>query len=117
MTHTNIQIEQASKWFAGEVDILTCINDSESAWFLKSTRNGLTADIHQGEWTITDPRCREVVREKFRIITDISANYFSNGYRFAAHQHLETQRFFGKSIESVEISCLMAIYEERSDER
>ena len=64
------------------------------------------------EWTITDPRCREIVRDHFKIITDV---WPLGGW--CAHQHLETNRkdAIGKTIAEAEIACITAIWE-ASDE-
>ena len=55
------------------------------------------------EWTLSDARCREVVREHFEIITD--------RYRGAKIWYCSNQRQYaeGKSIEAAEIACIQAI--------
>ena len=60
-------------------------------------------------WTISDPRCREVCRERFNVYTDKV-----NG-KWSAHQHLETDRYYDDSIAEAEIACLQSIYEARDE--
>ncbi len=61
-------------------------------------------------WDISDPRCREIIREKFQIIN----NYDGLGTWIA-----ETFTGLGFSakgtIAEAELSCLQAIYEARDD--
>ena len=60
-------------------------------------------------WTISDPRCREVCRERLNVYTDKV-----NG-KWSAHQHLETDRYYDDSIAEAEIACLQSIYEARDE--
>ncbi len=66
-------------------------------------------------WTISDPRCREIIREKFRITTMIACNvlYVSFLMPFDLIGIYENACF--KTIEEAELALLQAIYEARDD--
>ena len=65
-------------------------------------------------WTISDPRCREIIRERFKVITDISYSH-NEPTGFICHQHLHTQGVRGESIEEAEIACCLAIYQSQKE--
>ena len=55
-------------------------------------------------WTIQDPRCREIVREHFKICTDFSIDGWFSGRAGT------TEQYAGKTIAEAEIACIKAIY-------
>lgn len=57
-------------------------------------------------FTLSDARCREIVREHLQIITNVSYN---PNYKWMAHQHFHTDWIHGESIEEAEIACIQAI--------
>lgn len=59
-------------------------------------------------WTIQDPRCREICREKFKLI---SGHTCHPQHDYSAHAHIDTDNYYGKTIQEAEIACLTAIYE------
>ena len=63
------------------------------------------------EWSIDDPRCREVIREKFKIRTvwNESDNVWK-AYTFTPFAEPN-----GRTIAEAEIACLKAIYENRNE--
>ena len=67
-------------------------------------KNGLEGDI----WTIDDPGCREIIREKFGISTeyDLLGTWTVGN----AGEGVFCQ---GETIEEAELACLQAIYDAR----
>lgn len=63
-----------------------------------------------GEWTIKDPTCREIVRERFLIET--MYDYLGTWESVSRKHDKEGQ---GKTIDEAEIACCEAIYEARSE--
>ena len=61
---------------------------------------------HQFKWTLSDARCREIVREYFKIITNVSYAVDSN---WMSHQHFHTDWCHGDTIEAAEIAVIQAI--------
>ena len=72
-----------------------------------------TADVNQ--WVsqqcgtkqlldIQDPRCREIVREHFKICTDFSIDDWFSGRAGT------TEQYAGKTIAEAEIACIRGIY-------
>lgn len=65
------------------------------------------------KWTIKDPRCREKVRERFKI----STNYFvtSDKYESCSYElDGENTGYMGKTILKAEIACITAIHEQET---
>jgi len=61
-------------------------------------------------WTIEDPRCREVIRDKFEIVTfPFEGNVWKS---FTLPFDLVAAENFSKTIAEAEIACIMAICEE-----
>lgn len=71
--------------------------------------NGLLIDSYYADWTISDPRCREVIREKFGISTIV----FDNGQARTTWKDYMSD--IKRTIAEAEIACLTAIYEARDD--
>ena len=70
------------------------------------------------EWTISDPRCREIIREKFGIETGYSNN--GNWTTWTAKDFKNTDvnhSCEGKTIAEAEIATILAIVEELDNER
>ena len=67
---------------------------------------------HEHQWTLSDPRCMQVFREKFRFDTEA---FSTDGWEC---YHRDMDKFFsGKTIAEAEIACAKAIYAARgSDE-
>ncbi len=102
-------MNEIDKWLAGQCGVWI----DAGYWIHNSIE-------FRGQWTIQDPRCREIVRERFKIETypthDESAwtstapkepNSGSNVYEYEAE---------GKTIPEAEIACITAIYEAMKDE-
>ena len=85
---TDKQMREMNQWFADECHI-------------------------EDDFDITDPRCREIVREKFRICTSPTHPnmFYARAYRAPSTVIQNSTR--AKTIESAELACLVAIYEGR----
>ena len=108
------------KWYAEQCDIP--YDDVDDDYFLTVETQVETPrpDYHYYPdtipWTITDPRCREVCRERFNICT----RKMQTGNWLATHQYKTeygTSVFNeeGKTIKNAEIACLKSIYEARDE--
>jgi hypothetical protein len=62
-------------------------------------------------WAIQDPRCREIIREKFNVQTQLLS-----GEWCGVAAGLPTIIEFGKTIAEAEIVCLEAIYKAEVEE-
>ena len=115
-------MSEIDKWAAEQcgVEIRGCVNP-KSCYKTKHYTHGLPADM---VWTIQDPRCREIVRERFCIQTEPVTAWNGNCYEFAGWRsyywedpdvvpEIETK---GKTIAEAEIACITAIYEASKDE-
>jgi hypothetical protein len=91
-----------NQWYAEQVGVR--ITEVSSDYLLY--RNDETL---WNEWTIKDPRCRQICREKYKI----GVNY--DGHKWWAESDGFVSLVFGDSIEEVELSCLVAIYEHRGE--
>jgi len=60
---------------------------------------------HSTEWTIEDPRCREVIRERFKI----STTYDIGGFK--AQTVKSTKSYWSNGLAEAEIACILAIVE------
>ena len=66
------------------------------------------------EWTIQDPRCREIVREHFRIeMCRVEDSWVAFQYLTDEDASIEGK---GETIAEAEIACITAIWEAHSDE-
>ena len=63
------------------------------------------------EWTISDPRCREIIREKFKTHTYWDTDMFVCHYSKNGITDKNSITDYGKTIAEAEIACLTAIYE------
>jgi len=88
-----MNIQQANKILADACGVEYSIFDGMYKW--------------QGsEWTIKDPRCREVVRWKFKLKTQFLVGVWS----CTTNDRLGD--FIGKTIAEAEIACMIKIAEE-----
>ena len=62
------------------------------------------------QWTLNDARCREIVREHFKI----HINYMLSG-RVICGAHPYGGEFLGNSSKEAEIACIIAIMESEND--
>ena len=69
--------------------------------------------VNSDPWTISDPRCREIVREKFKLAT-----YQHHEGAWLCTNPMHKIESFGKTIAEAEIACItaIAIEQEGSDE-
>ena len=95
------RIERANKWLAEKCGVELLLQNSDGFYWK------IGCVHYYYPWTITDARCRQIIREKLKIVTDIQT---TGG--FYAHAHLETKRYKGASIESAEIQCILSIIEQ-----
>lgn len=84
-----------------ELDILQCA----PPWFEWKFKH----KIHTSKWTIEDARCREIIREKFQLTTDIR----QDGSRYC-YPRLDIDKAIawlgnGKTIVEAEIACIIEI--------
>mgnify|MGYP001817531438 CR=1 FL=1 len=80
--------------------IMTGLDDKEYFY-----RPNTTEPPYDFEWTIKDPRCREIVREHFKIDT---REYYAGGWQSIAE---DIHPPIGKTIAEAEIACIQVIYE------
>lgn len=71
--------------------------------------DAVIADVNL--WTIKDPRCREKVRESFRIETVFIDD--ASGYGWISSNYIPWVPSLCKTIAEAEIACIKAIYEAR----
>lgn len=64
-----------------------------------------------GEWTIKDPRCREIVREHFKIWTGYGPIGFDRMGWQACTAYNKLTNYYGNTIDEAEIACITAIFE------
>ena len=90
------------EWAAEQCGVLVYDpNDYEYAKLGKFwTYNGVG---YYTEWTLDDARCREIVREHFKIDTYFSIDMWLSG-RADASEH-----YAGKTIAEAEINCIKAL--------
>lgn len=78
------------------------------SWKVMVTMTGWTLVVGDGyvPFTILDPRCREIIRERFRFDTEA---FSTEGWEC---YHRDMDKFFsGKTIAEAEIACITAIFE------
>jgi hypothetical protein len=103
-------LTEINKWLADQcgVELYTAkeINEHGNYWYDGSE--------HQYEFTIEDPRCREVCRERFRLVTIPCIEYWlcMNG---AVGDKDVTEK--GKTIAEAETNCLIAIYNSEVEDK
>jgi hypothetical protein len=78
----------------------------------------LPAFIYKGvkeyKWTIQDPRCREIIRERFKVDTE----YYEDIWYCTSHSDdAMLIQAAGKTIAESEINCITAIYEAMENEQ
>jgi hypothetical protein len=72
---------------------------------------GYAAPI-SGQWTIQDPRCREIVREKFKLDTlYVGAHLWICRIGEPSKPRSDDCYGEGLNLEEAELACLQAIYE------
>ena len=71
---------------------------------------GYAAPI-SGRWTIKDPRCREIVREHFKIWTYYGSIGTDKMGWVSTSANNDMAGTYGKTIAEAEIACIEAIYE------
>lgn len=72
----------------------------------------LNGKLHENdEWTIKDPRCREIVREHFKIWTAYGPIGFDRMGWQACTAYNKLTNYHGNTIDEAEIACITAIYE------
>ena len=97
-------MKDIDKWFAEQCSVEI---EGFYGWFQMIDGEPVKDGQH---WTIHDPRCREVIREKFRLKTV----WFGTGW--FCHMMDEFNSFAdvtcrGKNIAEAETACCEAIYE------
>jgi len=97
------------KWFADKCGIDTCHNiydNMDDNLYISGSRG-------YGIWSINDPKCREIIREKFALSMD-AVEYDSSELRtdFCCDSKvLDITGGYYHSIKEAECACLLAIYE------
>lgn len=68
-----------------------------------------------GKWTLTDPRCMQVFREKFKINTTVLIDEGGYcgwcSYMFIHVKSIKTFDAYGDTLSEAELACAQAIYE------
>ena len=96
-------MKDIDKWFADQCSVEI---EGFYGWFQMIDGEPVKDGQH---WTIHDPRCREVIREKFLIETYTITNV-DDSIGFGAESN-DFKRGSGKTIAKAEIACCEAIYE------
>ncbi len=100
-----------NKWYADKCGVTEEINADEGdfCWYTD------THITYGGKWTISDPRCREIIREKFSV--DTNYDRYSNLWEAMTYDNEDDPIFIstGATIAEAEKSCLQEIYEARDD--
>ena len=66
------------------------------------------------EWTLADARCREIVREHFKIETELSRGFYVGWVCYSREEpYFLPNAYSGKAIAEAEINCIEAIREEQ----
>ena len=101
---TNAELD---KWSAEKVGLTVYVHQNGKIKILTIPKDW---EFDQGEWTLSDARCREVVRECFKITTCENWDEEANE-RWMAFQHgaRNIRAFTGDLIEAAEIACIQAI--------
>ena len=104
------------KWFAKSCKVDIFHNNQDNL----SSPLWTTPDYNICVWTIDDPRCREVIRSKFRIVTNCDevtgAKTDSEWEAECCVQHkdyISCKTGYGESIKEAEIDLLNRIYKAR----
>ena len=100
-------MSEIDKWFADKCGI-RCDDAFDTIYY--DGINGLG-----DEWTIQDPRCREVIREQYQLTTDIRQD--GSRYCYPRLNIDDAIRYMGNggTIAEAEIACLKAIYENSNE--
>ena len=109
-------MKDIDNWFADQCGVETYDDFGvpyPEYYFIKDGRE------FQYLWTIHDPRCREVIREKFWLCTNRAGNstaLMDGKYWICSSSNNQIRRIIkiglrGKTIAEAEIACCEAIYE------
>ena len=99
-------MSELNKWSAEKVG-LTVYADEGRIKILTIPKDWA---FDESEWTLSDARCREIVREYFKIHTN---QMLSGDVICGAHPY--GGEFIGKSIAEAEIACIKAIMEAENE--
>ena len=100
------------KWAAEKVGLTVYVHQNGKIKILTIPKDW---EFDQSEWTLSDARCREIVREYFKIRTVVD-DFAENNPLWKAYVFSpELIEPNGKTIADVEIACIQAIYEKEGD--
>ena len=96
------------KWAAEQCGVETWDNKEwEAGWKFKRETGFSMHDNHY-KWTLSDPRCREVFREKFKLSILFVIDEWLCMWHRSESKPITGK---GKTIAEAEIACAKAIYE------
>ena len=90
------------EWAAEQCGIELFRMYSENAWY--------DPDMGDSFWTIQDPRCREIVREHFKIWTYYGQIGTDKMGWVSTSSYNNMAYIYGKTIAEAEIACIRGIY-------
>jgi hypothetical protein len=105
------EMKDINEWYADKCGVIfteyeqTVVDGSDEKITLKFAGYRTDSFECKDSWTIQDPRCREIIREKFNIQTQQLV-----GEWMVICAGIPTQITSGKTIAEAEIACLEAIY-------
>lgn len=99
-------MSELDKWAAEKCDIT--VREVDARYAIPQHSFIRDGKLFIYEWRLSDARCREIVREHFKIITNVP---YDPKYKWMAHQHFHTNWIHGKTPEEAELACIAAIRE------
>ncbi len=104
-----------NQYFADKCGVNTCVGDPSYAIPLPYWYHLVSGIKYLYKWDISDPRCREIIREKYGLATD----RFREGNWSSFPRNIVTDAIKymgnGETIPEAELACLQAIYEARDE--
>ena len=109
-------MKDINEWYADKCGVRTR-EVGEKFWYSPSMNDDAkVTDL----WDIKRADCREIIREYYKITTNMAYNFTcwgSAGFIPVKGGYKATIMFKGKTIAEAEIACLEAIYQEGKDEQ
>lgn len=115
-------IDKANKWLAEKIGITSGHDMMTGAYYT------INNDEYEGVFTIEDPRCREIVRERLKVNTCPGKTalcngkpnppieeYFGSWCLNVVDSDGEVIAFKGKTIAEAEIACILSIVEQEAE--
>ena len=95
-----------NEWAADQCGVLLDLDNWEYGYQV-----GDEWEYSDDHWSIHNPRCREIVREHFKIWTYYGSNRTDKMRWISTSAYNNMDYIYGKTIAEAEIGCIEAIYE------